>query len=781
LSKRSSRRKRQENKQKQDARLSGPILARQGYQAFQQADYDNAIKLWEQATHKNDAPAALPAALAEAYFRLAMSRPAPVKNLEQAVKLQPNDATYRYHLALAHHRAGSLDKAEPIYRHLLKLSPPFIRAAEPLAQLLIEQKQAVLTDPVWALLAAEQQQQLTAAEALIKKKAASTLHHLAETPLHPIWQGLVAMALGHSAAATAALNPLAAPDSPVSPSVRSVARYYLGLAIAETGQLAAALAHWQAARSDGLDNYPLRQNISAAAFELAIQARQANQPQQAQTLLDQIDYTAGIQSDVRAFAQQLDWEVGYAAAQKGNWQQALTNWQRAEKAGDDSRPLLFNLALAYQQQELFLQAADHWRTLLRRRPRKADHPDALTDSQVARIWQNVAENYSKTGEYEEAITTYRNALKWAPENLDIRLKLVEALQNEGRWQAAGNELNRILEKDPDNIPALVLLAESYGDDYFVERPRELWRRILKLEPQHPIARQQLAHTFEVESLRWTSWGHNYQEAIKVLKAGLQEVPDSQRLLTITGSLYADWGKFDQARDYLTQALARNPDDAQTLHTIFTIWLQHKSLPDLERTLERLKALSAPLPFSLFIDLSARCFKFDQPELAEQILDFVTHKYATDAEARVAAASGYVELDQERKALPILRQVLKEQPDHIGANMELGFVYYYTDQTRLAKRQWDKASELARKANDHMLVHQIKLVKDEFLYDKRPSRNPFEMLADLPPHLLEQMLKDAPPDIAAMLRNMSPRDILNLMADFDGFDEDDDDFMGNPFF
>ncbi len=777
MSKRSSRRKRQQQKQKQETRLTGPVLAQQGQQAFQHGDFTTAIKTWEQAIHKKDAPATLPAALAEAYFRRALSNPnAAGKDIEQAVNLRPDDSLYRYHLALAHHRQGNLDKAELIYRQLLKQSPPFSRAAEPLAQLLIEQKKPVLNDPVWALLSPQQQHHLAAADALIKKKARSTLQRLAETPLHPIWQSLVAVALGDQATAALQLKPLAGPDNNAPRQFRNVARYYLGLAAAQTGQLETALAYWQAAKNDGLNTPHLHANISAVAYQLALQVHQAGNLHRAQELLKQVRPTAGLDGDLRNFSRQLNWELGYAAAQKGNWQQALACWQLAQQSGDDSRQLLFNLALAYQHQEQFWQAAEHWRSLLRRRPHKADHPDALTDQQVARIWQNVAENYSKAGEYEEAITTYKNALKWAPENLELRLKLVDALQCEGRWQAAENELNRILEKDRDNVPALVLLAESYSDDYFVERPRQLWQRILKLEPQHPVARQQLAHTYEQEGYQWMTWQRNYQKAIEIYKQGLSEVPDSQRLLVMIGGTYADWGKFDQARDYLAQARALNPTDAQTLHTMFTIWLENKSLPDMQQILELLQALSPSLPAGLFLDLSERCHHYDQPKLAGQILEFVAQKYPADANAMVGVAAGYVELEQENKALPILRQVLKEQPNHIEANIQIGLIYFYMEQIRLARRHWDKAAELARQVNDHALLYRIKLMKDELLYGKRPPQSPGELFRNLPPEVLEQLLKDAPPEVAEMLRHMPPG-MLDILA---GFDDNDDDLMDDPF-
>jgi len=119
--------------------------------------------------------------------------------------------------------------------------------------------------------------------------------------------------------------------------------------------------------------------------------------------------------------------VGYATAQQGQWDQALAYWQAVEKAGDESRQLLLNLALAYQKTGRHFEAAEYWRELLHRCPRKASHPEAMNDEQVARIWQNVADNYNMAGDYDEAVSTYKNALKWSPDNIGLRLKSVEAL------------------------------------------------------------------------------------------------------------------------------------------------------------------------------------------------------------------------------------------------------------------------------------------------------------------------------------------------------------------
>jgi len=773
MSKRSSRRKRKERQKKLDTRLTADILAQQGLKAFQQADYDGAIKTWEQARRKPNTPDTLPAALAEAHFRRAINSPAPrLADLQQAVQLRPTDKCYRYHLALAYHRQGELTQAEPIYRKLL--SESFQRVALPLAQLLVEQKKAVTQDPVWAQLSRHEQTQLIAAESLITRKGEATLRHLAQQPLDPLWAGLIAVALNDKALARQKLQKHI--EQAAHPLSQAVARYYLGALEAATGQTEAAWQQWQAAQAAGLSSHHLRQNLAALAYEQAFQAQQAGKPYQAAEFLEQVQLDKLANGEVKVFQQQLNLDLGYAAAQKEQWPEAVIHWEKAEKNGDDSRKLVYNLALAYQKVERYRDSAEYWRALLRRRPRKSDHPDALTEPQVARIWQNIAENYSKVGDYEEAITTYKNAVKWAPDNIDLRLKLVETYQQEGRWQAAENELNRILEKDPNHIPALTLLAESYSESYWSGRARQIWLRILELEPQNPVVRQQLAHSYVAEGSRLSQW-RMYQQAINIYQEGLKHVPNSQQLLVMIGGTYADWGKMKQARDYLEQGRAVNPNDLSTLHTIFLIWLEHKSIKDVQQTFEHAQAVTTPVPGAFFLDLAEHCDEYDQDKLGRQILDYTAQRYQDDDNVLVGVAIAYLDQEEDRRAVPLLRRVLEKNPNHIEANIQLGLAYYSMNQNRLAERHWHTAQNQARKNNDHLILHRIKLMKDELLYGKAPPSNPLEMLRNLPPQVREQLLKTAPPEVAEILRDMSPGEmdiLLNMAAAFgdDFLDEDD---------
>src|SRR5207253_2828768 len=66
----------------------------------------------------------------------------------------------------------------------------------------------------------------------------------------------------------------------------------------------------------------------------------------------------------------------HAAAATGDWAQATALWERARQVASSGtglgspRPLLHNLALAYEAQERWLEAAEAWRAMLRTRPRR---------------------------------------------------------------------------------------------------------------------------------------------------------------------------------------------------------------------------------------------------------------------------------------------------------------------------------------------------------------------------------------------------------------------------
>lgn len=771
--------------QRAKKKASVPALMQKGKTAFEQEDYNAAIKTLEQAYRRPNAPAAARATLAEAYFRRALTtlaKPTARIDLKRAAQLTPENALYRYHLALTQHRDGNLEQATSVYRDLLARTPSFSRAAFPLGQALIQQKKTLGKDPVWKLLSHAEKAQLFAAEALIKNKAASTLQRQLDKPLPSLWRGLLAFKLKDYDLAGEQLQ-LAADNTELSLATRGVALSYLGALDAKAKRYSAALKRWKTAKTYGA-SAQIEASMMLLAYAEAEKLQRAGHPQKATQLLEEY---AGEHAPMDSpLMQRLNLDLAYQAAQKGNWDDALSRWEAARDSGDNSRALLFNLALAYQHSNHPWEAAETWRSVLRRRPRKADHPDAMSDEQAARIWQRVAENYNQAGDYEEAVKTYKTAVKKSPENIALRLKLVEAYQEEGRWQAANNEIRRILDKDPDYVPALMLLAESQTNSWDPEISRSTWRRILNLDPKNPIARQQLAHSYVEEAEKARRWGgffgreNGADAAIRICKAGLEELPDSLQLLVLLGKIYAGREKFERASDYFDRALAQNPNDLTTLHDIYITWLNVDHEDNRQNLLTRIKAALPAPPGVLYLSLFKACLDHDHLEEAERHLEYVVDTYSGDDNLLVNAARGYLLLEKNEKSVAILKDVLKRNPDNFEANLHLGMYYHEQGHARLAKRYINKAEAQARKENDQMKLYQVKVLKDEAIHGKKLPNNPIDMLLSMPPELRDELLKGAPPEVLDMLKN-DPGILKMMMGAFDDDDNEYDIFDDDDFF
>ena len=255
--------------------------------------------------------------------------------------------------------------------------------------------------------------------------------------------------------------------------------------------------------------------------------------------------------------------LGEVAAAAESWTQAAHHWQQANLLAPDRRTAQ-NLALAQEKLGAWQDAAASWREMVRRRPRKADHPDALTDDQVAAIWRHTADCYAQVKNREEETVCLRNAIKYREQDPELRVRLADVHLAEQRIDAACNELERVLAFAPDHIQALGRLAFLYGEFGF-GNPLPLWRRLVALDPTSQDARDALAEHYvelaaaEVEEDRL---GRLTKRAgarqLKVLQEGLAELPGHPLLLLELGQAQVRLGDDRAAQSTLRQAWETDP-------------------------------------------------------------------------------------------------------------------------------------------------------------------------------------------------------------------------------
>ena len=381
----SSKRK---SKVKQTQKVQQPTVRIQdAEQAMARGDLVKAHQLAEAALRGTHDPAGKQAThllLAEILLRLGAAQDtasARLPLLTQAVVHAPQQARLHYQRGLALWRIRDFAQAARAFDLAAQYEP-----ARPGLQFLRQVANLATGQPVQTdgLDSAEANTLALLQAAHKQGNSPRVLANLAGKPLvgsrPELWVWLLEM-LANPKATTA--PPTGSPARP-----NAVVDYYAGVAAMRQGDAGAAQPAWRAAVRN-LKTPWLTQNLLALVCE---QATSQAQNQQWQAVVDLFEATskeiaeAAQDTTLGEIAGIAYFNLGYEAAQNNQWAIAAPHFRAANQL-IKSRQLFQNLALAEEALQNWLPAADAWREMIRRRPRKADHPDALSDPQVAAIWR----------------------------------------------------------------------------------------------------------------------------------------------------------------------------------------------------------------------------------------------------------------------------------------------------------------------------------------------------------------------------------------------------------
>jgi len=706
-------------KRRSSKRQSSAALRRNGLNALKGGDYDRAISTWERVARQT--PSMQPsAALAEAYFRRGLKHlhsksPDPqagLNDLQKAAESQPADPRFAYHLGLAMHRQGESEAAIPFYRKARQDGGKFAdRAAYPLALALLQCGQDPAAEPFWSDLPAEERAMLSQADAFRRRPYAVS----PDVPL--LWHGLASLDAGYREQAAAYLDQvLEKSDSgEAGAAEKAVAHYYLGVLAAQAEDGDQARDQWDAARAAGYQSPRLGANLGELYHRLAEEWLVGGDLEGAQLAAQESLLYKPDDKRLKKLMAQVHQRLANQAADAGWWETAHKHWQTAVEMGGGSFRLAYNLALARERAEDFVAAGETWREALRRRPRRTDHPDAINDEQVARLWQRAAEAYRQAGEYDEAIHVYKQAVKWNPDNADIRMALAEGLLENGQGQAAENELNRILERDPDNVSVLLRLGEviTEGRSWWQQSAAlRCWDRVLELQPENRDARQLLADFYQNQAEAAESWS-NYPRAVEMYRKALGYLPQNGQLLAALGGAHFRMGNKTAGQVYMDEALENANAHLDTFGAIIRVWLEEKDTNEAWKVMAQAEAAVASIPHAFYLAQASYCLENDRREMAGPWLERTIEKAPPDALVllmigEMATMAGDAEIGRQ-----YLEQAIAAGQNPAQAYLLLGVLAAQGNNMRAAKKHWRYAERAARRERDLEMVEHVRMTRTFF--------------------------------------------------------------------
>lgn len=228
--------------------------------------------------------------------------------------------------------------------------------------------------------------------------------------------------------------------------------------------------------------------------------------------------------------------LGAVLVQDGRASEAIPVLQAVLQQEPGNPACLGNLGTAYSRMHKLPEAIECYRRAAALDPGNAD---------VAR---NLGSVLLKARQFSDAIAPLRRALELGPPAWTVHMNLAIALLKSDHEAEAEKHFNQVLEQQPSHRQALaglgqILLKQKNAG----ERAVECWRKLTVIEPENPSIHNNYATA--LKGLK------RFDEAEAACRRALSIYPGFKPALCNLGLILASTGRFEEAREYLRQAVS----------------------------------------------------------------------------------------------------------------------------------------------------------------------------------------------------------------------------------
>ncbi len=148
-------------------------------------------------------------------------------------------------------------------------------------------------------------------------------------------------------------------------------------------------------------------------------------------------------------------DLGYACMQRGNWAQAVRAFESCFDDFRDDVDFLCQLGWAYLNTNKINEAFHMWNRALKLAPGKEKVKDHLVRGNIT-----IAKRLRDQKIHQQALAHFKNALRFDPNNVDLRVMIAQTYFEMRKFVAAVQEYEKVLELDPRNKNAKQGIREA---------------------------------------------------------------------------------------------------------------------------------------------------------------------------------------------------------------------------------------------------------------------------------------------------------------------------------
>jgi len=179
----------------------------------------------------------------------------------------------------------------------------------------------------------------------------------------------------------------------------------------------------------------------------------------------------------------------------------------------------------------------------------------------------LANDYKRAERYDDAIQIYQKLLDKEPKNPDLLFRAAETLRLKGDLTASMESFRRCSQAAPADTTCLTLLAmilQGTGRD---DQAKPIYEQILKIQPDHPVALNNLAYIKAQE-------GVDLDQALTMAQRAVQRAPTSLDLNDTLGWVYIKKNLSENAVHIFSDLVQKDPNNP-TFHYHYAMALAQK--------------------------------------------------------------------------------------------------------------------------------------------------------------------------------------------------------------
>ena len=362
-----------------------------------------------------------------------------------------------------------------------------------------------------------------------------------------------------------------------------------------------------------------------------------------------------------------------------------------------------------------------------------------------------AGEHHRRGEFEQALSCYRQLLVDEPTNAEIMHAIAILLSQLGEHTDALSMIDKAIQTDDKNATLFnskgnILLRQQ---DY--DKAASAFKIATKIKPNYAKAFNNLGNCLSTQNklhaaklayekaIKYepyyadahTNYGillarlENYDEAINALKNALHYADANPKTLGQLSQVYLSTGQYAEAISLLEQRLKHTPNHTESWHSLGLAYLLNddpiKAIAALETTLKL-----NPQHSSAEHELGTAYLQLQQTEKALQhYLRQLEHNPMPETFYNIGVLLMYRE--RNREALEYFSRCLELDPTNIGAHLNLGSIFLKANAFTEANKHYQAALEL--RPNDPEIQYLLAAINN----DQQPERAPERFLE----HLFDQ--------------------------------------------